>query len=418
MTFKTFLRAGVAAAAFVLPSFAAHAASSNSTASTAAELDQANQHINELDDRVAALEAELQSSEQRQAVDHDKVEASAVPSTVTGWWDNTSISGRMYWDFSNVDQDVNHARTGTTNGTAFDIKRFYIGIDHKFNDVFSANVTTDFTYDSALGVNQLYIKKAYLQAKVNDALVIRVGSADMPWIPFMEDVYGYRFIENTLVDRLKDGNSADWGVHLTGKAFDGVLNYAFSVVNGSGYKKANIFRTNGPDAEGRVNANFGHFIVGVGGYMGKFGQQFGAALHHEYTRGDVMAAYVSDNFRVGAEAFAGNNVSSVTQAAQTDHESGAGGFASFNFTKEWSVFGRYDWATKRLTTGGTAGPSMPNDYYNIGINWEPVKIVDISLVYKHENEKGNYADSNIAAGAGTGTITNYNEIGVFGQLRW
>ena len=32
----------------------------------------------------------------------------------------------------------------------------------------------------------------------------------------MEGVYGYRYVENTLVDRIKFGNSADWGVHVLG----------------------------------------------------------------------------------------------------------------------------------------------------------------------------------------------------------
>jgi hypothetical protein len=414
MKVNSFWLSGVALAALtVVP---VSAAASSSATSTAVSLDQANQRIGELDQRVDALEAELQASEQRQAADHSAI--NAAPPTVTGgWWDNTSISGRMYFDFSNVDQSVNHVRTGTTNGTAFDIKRFYIGIDHKFDDTWSANVTTDFTYDSALGVNQIYIKKAYLQAKVNDALVFKLGSTDMPWIPFVEDIYGNRYVENVLVDRMKDGNSADWGAHVSGKLYDGILNYAFSVVNGSGYKKANIFRTNGPDVEGRVSLNYDNFVLGVGGYDGKFGQQFGAALHHSFSRYDAIAAYTSSNFRLGVEYFDGNNVSSVTSATQTDHESGISGFGSWTFMPKWSIFGRYDWATKHITNGAI-NPSMPNNYYNAGIEWNPIKIVDISLVYKHEDEHGNYADSNIAAGATMTTLTNYNEIGVFTQLRW
>jgi hypothetical protein len=409
---------GVALAALIVPVSAASAAASGS--STAVMLDQANQRIGELDQRVDALEAELQASEQRQAADRS---AMAAPPTVTGgWWDNTTISGRMYWDFSYVENKTNtggggaFVKSGTLNGTSFDIKRFYLGVDHKFNDVYSANLTTDFTYDSTTGVNQIYIKKAYLQAKVNDALVFKVGSTDMPWIPFMEDIYGFRYVENTLTDRLKDGNSADWGAHVSGKLYDGMLNYAVSVVNGAGYKKANIFRTNGPDVEARVNLNLGDFILGVGGYDGKFGKQFGSALHHSFSRGDAVAAYVAKDFRVGVEGFVGENVSSVSSVTG-DRESGVGGFASWTFMPEWTVFGRYDWSTKRVA----AGPAMPNNYYNAGIEWNPIKIVDFSLVYKHEDENGNYATSNLAAGAAPpapGAKTRYDEIGIFGQVRW
>ncbi len=37
-------------------------------------------------------------------------------------------------------------------------------IDHKFNDTYSANLTTDATYDGTTGASQVFIKKAYLQA--------------------------------------------------------------------------------------------------------------------------------------------------------------------------------------------------------------------------------------------------------------
>ena len=138
------------------------------------------------------------------------------------WWANTSISGRDYWDITNINQKRDGVKQDD-NGTSFDIKRFYVSIDHSFDDMFSGDVTTDAGYSSATGNTEVFIKKAYLQAKVSDAFIVRVGSADMPWIPFVEDTYGYRFVENTLIDRVKYGNSADWGVHVLGKLADGLI---------------------------------------------------------------------------------------------------------------------------------------------------------------------------------------------------
>jgi hypothetical protein len=57
---------------------------------------------------------------------------------------DTKISGRMYADFTNIDKTVDGVEADPS-GTGFDIKRLYIGIDHSFNDMFSANVTTLFT---------------------------------------------------------------------------------------------------------------------------------------------------------------------------------------------------------------------------------------------------------------------------------
>ena len=65
----------------------------------------------------------------------------ALPDSVK-WAANTSISGRMYFNASNISQKSNGIAQ-TSNGTGFNIKRLYIGIDHKFDDTFSMNVTTD-----------------------------------------------------------------------------------------------------------------------------------------------------------------------------------------------------------------------------------------------------------------------------------
>ncbi len=162
-------------------------------------------------------------------------QASNTSLTKGSWWSNTKISGRMYYDITNIDNKADGVK-GAQDGFNFDIKRFYLGVDHQFDDVFSANLTTDFTYDGTTKASQLYIKKAYLQAKLNDAFTFRLGSTDLPWVPFMEDLYGYRYVENTLIDRTKFGTSADWGVHLLGKFADGLIGYQISAINGAGYK--------------------------------------------------------------------------------------------------------------------------------------------------------------------------------------
>lgn len=168
--------------------------------------------------RVSALEAASQKAEKA---------ASAQPSAGS----QTKISGRMYFDVTHIENRANGARiAGGGNGANFDIKRFYIGIDHVFNAVFSANVTTDTTYDSATANGQIYLKKAYLQAKIDPLLTVRVGASDLPWVPYVEGIYGYRYFEQVVVDRNKFGTSSDWGIHASGSAFDGIVNYAIAAV--------------------------------------------------------------------------------------------------------------------------------------------------------------------------------------------
>lgn len=422
---KSALMAGVAAVALVMSAQAGLAGKSRSDGmSNSSAAPMATGPSNEeLSARLDALESEVQASEVRAAADHDAVSAWKP---VSGWWDNTSISGRMYWDISNVN-NKNAGVASSGNGTSFDIKRFYLGVDHTFDKVFSANLTTDFNYDSGpAGATQVYIKKAYLQAKLDDAFVVRVGSADLPWIPFAEDAYGYRYVENTLIDRVKFGTSADWGVHVLGKFADGLIGYQFSVINGNGYKKPGfvglVNRTNSVDVEGRVNLNYEGFQLAVGGYSGKLGAAHGVTTFHTAQRFNALAAYTANGFRLGVEYFAASNWGQVTSATSSNGY-GYSPFASYQFDPQWSVFGRYDYV--RPLSTDAFHKAFHNDYYNIGITYTPVKIVDFALVYKHDaGSCGVFGDQNGTIGGAFGTALTpcangaYSEVGLFGQVRW
>ena len=332
----------------------------------------------------------------------------ATKKATKGWWSDTKVTGRMYWDLSTIQHDINGVDQ-PDQGVGFDIKRFYIGVDHKFNDIFSGNITTDFQYSSALSATELYIKKAYLEAKLSDALVIRAGSTDLPWVPFVEDVYGYRYVENTLIDRTKFGTSADWGVHASGKLAGGLVNYAVAVVDGAGYKKP--LRSQGMDVEGRVNLNYQSFIVGVGGYYGKLGKDTtnSATKTTSASRFDALVAYKTDTWRLGAEYFSADDWAVTSK----DSAEGYGVFGSYQFNPQWGVFARYDYVEPNQDTKS----KLSNDYYNVGISYSPAKIVDFSLVYKHDTaENGTIADSNGTIG---GSIDgDYDEIGIFSQFRF
>ncbi|HZC38064.1 MAG TPA: porin, partial [Sphingomicrobium sp.] len=116
----------------------------------------------------------------------------------TGWFANTKVSGKAYFNVSDIHQtstDLDGVKTDNAqNGTQTELKRFYISVDHKFDDIFSADLTTDFRYNSN-GTSKdvlVYVKKAYVQATLAPEFFVRVGSADLPWVPFAEGVYGYR----------------------------------------------------------------------------------------------------------------------------------------------------------------------------------------------------------------------------------
>ncbi len=388
--------------------------------------------IQALQTQVQTAQAQAQNAEAIATANQTQIQT--LPTTVAtevkkatpkpNWSADTTLGATIFADASHIDYKNDGGVRQPQSGTNFDIKRLYLSVDHKFNNVFSANATTDFIYDSGAGATQLFIKKAFLQAKLSDALVIRAGAADLPWVPFVEKLYGNRYVEQVLLDRTKFGTSTDWGLHAFGSLAGGLIGYQVSVVDGSGYKAPAIGtanRTDHLDVEGRINATYHHFTVAVGGYDGKLGKAVaGTTTYNTAERFDAVVAYSSDQFRLGGEYFWAKDWNDVTQAnpLKVNKSEGYSAFGSFNFTKQIAVFGRYDYVKPQNTTA----PSFTDNYFNVGVSYSPIKPLDFALVYKRDKVQngllntgnGKIGTTN-ASGLGSGY---YDEIGVFTQVKF
>jgi hypothetical protein len=320
--------------------------------------------------------------------------------------ETTSISGKAFIDFTNKSTS-NETTNGQVSGNGYgvDVTRFYVDIKHTFNDVWAADVTTDFQYSSAISATEVYIKKAYLQGSFSDAFTLRVGSADMPWIPFVEDLYGFRYFEKVMVDRTGYGTSADWGLHASGKAGNGMFNYAVSVVNGNGYK--NPTRSKSMDFEGRISlVPVKGLTIGAGFRSGKLGQDvevIGASPSlNTNTRFDAVVAYAASNFRVGVEYFdSKNGKSSEVVAATETKENGTSVWGSVNFTKDFGAFARYE----TVKTNKDANPTPENNFTSVGLSYAARKNVDFAFAYKQTE-------------TGTSTKLKTSEVGVWSQVKF
>jgi len=358
---------------------------------TAEQLAQLQAQIAALQAQVTELQAQNDAQSEVNVTQAKAIEATAdtqkTVDKLNKLVNDTSISGRVFFNLSTIDASSN-GKTTAADGTGFDMKRFYIGINHKFNDIWSANLTTDFTYSSALGNTEVFVKKAYLQGKFSDAFVFRAGAADMPWIPYAESFYGMRYVENTLVDRLKYGNSSDWGLHAGGDLGGGMANYAASVVTGAGYK--NPTRGKGMDFEGRVGfVPVQNLAIAVGGYTGTLGKETGTVdAEHDANRWDAMIAYANKGWRFGGEYFQAKNYANVLTVA-TDKADGWSVWGSVPLTDGGiTAFGRYD----KANTSKTLDPSLENTYWNIGVEFPVFKGFKVAAVYK---DTKNENDTNI-----------------------
>lgn len=305
-----------------------------------------------------------------------------------------TVGGQIFADLSYLDEMENGTRIAPS-GTGIDVKRFYLVFNEKFNDMWSANVTTDASYSSDGGAVDIYIKKAFLQYSLpgSQAFWARIGSADLPWVPFVEKLYGYRYVEHVLVDRLHFGTSTDWGIHGGGQY--GGASYAISVVNGAGYK--NPSRSKAMDVEARLAYTpIAGLVVALGGYSGKLGQDKYAAAgadtspvtYHTATRLDALVAYVDHGARLGVDYFSANDWNNVTTAA-SDRADGYSIWGSYDFTSRYSVFARWDQAD----TSKDLDPRLKDEYFDAGLATHLTTGVDVALVYKHERMEGGLVNS-------------------------
>lgn len=328
---------------------------------------------------------------------------------------STTISGKVFVDYTyrrNVDDATGISRDAGT-GTAFDEKRFYVTIDHVFDDVWRARFRTDMP-NLVSGKADVFVKNAYLEAKLAPELDLQAGVADLPWFGFADELYGFRYVEQNVVDRVKLGNSADWGLHASGKL--GLLAYAVSVSNGRGY--GDPTRTRSPSVEGRLSTTIANGLtIGIGATAGKLGQNVvGVDTPRTATRANALVAWVGGGVRLGATVFYANDFAKdiVTGAAPEDKARGGSAWAAFEIFPKVTVFGRGDYVQPKVD--GNSG--LKDVYFNAGVQYQPVKKVDVALVYKHERVRsGTISTGNGVVGTSTaGETGTYQEVGAFAEM--
>ncbi|NKF22559.1 porin [Solimonas marina] len=316
---------------------------------------------------------------------------------------DTKVGGKMYFDLTDKSEKLGGDKTDNS-GYGVDVPRFYLTVDHKFDDMWSINLTTDFNYSSTDGKSQLFVKKAYLQAAVNPLFKVRAGSTDMPWIPFVENQYGFRYVEPTTIDRLKFGNSADWGVHALGS--NDYIDYEVSVVNGKGYSNVSG-RSKRMDVEGRLAVTpVAGVTVAAGFYNGALGNETESTdAENTAQRYDGLISYVGNGLRIGGEYFEAKNFSAtaITTGPQ-DKATGFSTWASYDLSDAIAVFARYDQAKPSKDLA----PDTKRKYANAGVQYKAAKGISFAAAYKFD--KLDTGDS--------ATTKKLNEFGVFGEFKF
>ncbi len=338
--------------------------------------------------------------------------ASAFPTVVVG--------GRVFADLTsrkNVDKGTRVE--SNDSGVGADVTRFYFNVVSDLSPMFSAKFTSDIG-DQGARRYDIFVRNAFVQAKLGDAAVLRLGAADSPWVPFVDGITGQRYLKQSITDNLGFGVSGDWGLHLLGKTGGGRVSYQLSLVNGRGF--SNPSRSKTIDLEGRVAVEpVAGLTLAVGGYSGKRGQDTDVnPAKHTATRWNALADWRVGPVKVGGELFTATNWNQVTKVP-TDTSDGYSAWLQVAVAKDWTVFAEH-WGTN---PSKDLNPGLEGTYDDLGVQWKPVKAVTATLAYKHAEVKGGaiQAGQGGTIGFGSNTIGSsvpgakgvYDEVGLWFQ---
>jgi hypothetical protein len=348
----------------------------------------------------------------------------------TSWKPVRRLWGYTFGDFYYDGHSDNGGRGGETNyggvpsnRNSFQFRRIYLGYDYDINKKFSAvfllasepNASTAVANASTATVQNsdnlvdgkmaLYIKYAYL--KVNDLwpgtnLVLGEQPTDT-WALTTEQVWGHRWIERTMADMHKLGNSFDVGAGLQGTFDPTTKNFGYNAIIGTNEQAV---------LASAATPNTGFYKIFYGDIWGKFLDKhlyldlyadyvktapatyaIGAQSHNMWK---ALASYSVPVFTFGVEALSDNitnGVTAVSGTTKTPTNATAVGLSLFAYGSivkdKLGYFARYDtynpdndFNTADSYTVNTNlssySPYQKEKFYTAGIDYTPIPAIHFS----------------------------------------
>lgn len=305
------------------------------------------------------------------------------------------FSGYIFGDYyynaardSKITSLSNVANGGAKDLNGFQLRRIYFTYDYNISERFDtrfrleADQVTN-TSNNKIGVS---VKDAYLQWKnIFKGSDLIFGIHPTPAYEISEGIWGNRFLEKTIMDLRNIVPSRDIAVSLKGKMDEGgIFKYWVMIGNGSG---------NSPETDKykRFYAHIQYSPI----------KQFTATLYADLksrpkinnpasttnppatlSNNDLTYALFvgykeTDFYTFGLETFLTSRQNGTISGTNTKDKTGIGisTFASYNFSKELAVVGRYDYYDPN-TDSDTKGDSR--NWFIFGLNYKPDEKVTIS----------------------------------------
>ena len=278
-----------------------------------------------------------------------------------------------------LDTSAHQRRTTTQWDNAFDLTRFYFGFDADLTKHIMVEVKADINAKAAAGAQDsdfdIFLKTGFLEFgnfESAPGLKFVVGQADLPWIGYVEGVWGYRMQGQILTDYERYLASTDVGVGVKYEFPEKWGDLHFSFVNGTGfntgpendnYKDFHLRATVKPLA----NKNFFVSALGVVGFTGSSSndhERFAGLIGYKDKEHGTIAGEVLYAIDPAANLAARHpSLAALTGNAKGLGFSGFGELKFFWWEDPWdrfSIIGRVDF----LDPDG----STDNNYHYHGIS--------------------------------------------------
>ena len=248
--------------------------------------------------------------------------------------DHIKISGLAYLDYSYTLASPVEAEVGT-NG--FGYRRLYLTTDYSLSQTFSGRARLEAADNSttAQGKPAPFVKDLYLKWKniFSGVHELVIGVSSPPTYTVSEDVWGYRSLEKTIMDRNNVVSSRDFGVALRGNLVsDGTVRYGLMAANNSSVKgETDKHKRLYGQLEWRPTETL---TVTAGGDYADYGDDRDNGVN-----GNGFIGYESEKFRVGVEGF--YNVFNL-ENGETDNLFGTTLFAATQLDEKWELIARVD----------------------------------------------------------------------------
>jgi hypothetical protein len=252
------------------------------------------------------------------------------------------VIARSFFDFG-------HGVGSAKNETGFDITRAFLGYAYKLSPSWSATLIIDGASGNTAGKIEPHIRNAFVNYRSN-GFDVNIGMTGLYQFSEQENYWKHRYVEKTLQDLNKMGNSADLGVAASYR-FSNFLSVDMTICNGEGYKKV-------------VRNGSTRYAAGVSAFPVK---NFIVRIYADvYSESENMRDTISQTADYTAQKllslFAGYQnewISGGVEAAKlfdkgfikSKNAYGLSAFASGKVAAQWRIFGRYDWLKSENPAG-------------------------------------------------------------------